>query len=280
MPINTFVTAYRDETVIQFEQSMSKFRMAAAGSYVGERVIQGDKAIILVGGSGGAEATTRGVNSLIPARKDSYTPTTVQMSEWHDLVENTKFDVFSSQGSLRDTAQKTTVAVINRKIDDVIIDALDTATLGASDTPTTATLDMFADAATTLAANDVDVEQENSVFAAVTPKTMRYLIQIPEFASSEYVDVKPVQGPIIRMRNWLGINFFMSTRLPGVGTSNETNFVWHRDSIGFADNREGLDIASGYDEKQALYWTRASMTMGAALLQNNGVVKVPHIGNA
>ena len=50
---------------------------------VTEAVIKGNQATFLVAGSGGATASTRGLNGLITARADSLTQTTATLVEWH-----------------------------------------------------------------------------------------------------------------------------------------------------------------------------------------------------
>jgi hypothetical protein len=51
---------------------------------VTETMIEGNQATFLVAGSGGATATTRGINGLIPARADSMTQPVASLTEWHD----------------------------------------------------------------------------------------------------------------------------------------------------------------------------------------------------
>lgn len=72
-------TQYRQEIVATFEEGMSWLRQTT----VTEAVIKGNQATFLVAGSGGATATTRGINGLIPARADDMTQTTATLVEWH-----------------------------------------------------------------------------------------------------------------------------------------------------------------------------------------------------
>ena len=68
--------------------------------------------------------------------------------------------------------------------------------------------------------------------------------------------------------------------LPGAGTSAEKCFLYHRNAIGHAANTAGLDSVVGYDQEQAYSYARASMDMGAKLLQNSGVCVINHDGSA
>jgi hypothetical protein len=71
---------YREQLVDTFEEGMSWLRQTT----VTETMIQGNQATFLVAGSGGATATTRGINGLIPARADSMTQPVATLTEWHD----------------------------------------------------------------------------------------------------------------------------------------------------------------------------------------------------
>ncbi|TIP69631.1 MAG: hypothetical protein E5X58_47675, partial [Mesorhizobium sp.] len=67
---------------------------------------------------------------------------------------------------------------------------------------------------------------------------------------------------------------------PGVGTSAEKCFLYHRSAIGHAADTENLESLVGYDEEQGYSWARASAFMGSKLLQNSGVVVINHDGSA
>ena len=70
---------YRSQLVDTFEEGMSWLRQTT----VTEAVIKGNQATFLVAGSGGATATTRGINGLIPARNDSMSQPVATLTEWH-----------------------------------------------------------------------------------------------------------------------------------------------------------------------------------------------------
>ena len=64
MATSAAITQYRTETIKGFEQNQSLLRSTVTT----ESVIKGNTATFLVADSGGANATTRGINGLIPAR--------------------------------------------------------------------------------------------------------------------------------------------------------------------------------------------------------------------
>lgn len=267
---------YRQEYIHGFEDRQSILRATT----VQEAQVKGNEAIFLVADSGSAEAQTRGVEGLIAARGDNNEQNTCTLAEWHDLVRKTNFNVFASQGDQRRIMANTTMAVVNRKIDDIIIGELDQAT-NDTGSAQVASLELWAYARTILGNNFVDLTDEDNLFALVSPAYDAYMMQVSEYASADYVEVKPFTGPARRFRRWGGFNWMVHPRLTGsVGAggdgSSEQCFFYHRNSIGCAVDTAGIDTAIGYDEEQAYSFCRVSIHMGAKQLQNAGMVMVKH----
>jgi hypothetical protein len=276
MADTAFQTQYRQELVAAFEEGMSWLRQTT----VTEAVIKGNQAVFLVGGSGNASAVTRGVNGLIPARADDLTQNTCTLTEWHDLVRKTRFNIFASQGDQRRLMQDTTRKVLNRRVDADVIAQLDTATtnLGAA---TTFSLSVAAKACTTLGENEVPVEEIDKMWAVATPAVRGYIMQLPEATKIDYVEMKMLVGPARRVMRWAGFNWIFHPNLTGVGTSSEKCYFYHQDAIGSAfDQGEGLNTAVGYDEEQDYSYARASSFTGAKLLQQTGIVQFLHDASA
>lgn len=275
MADTAFQIQYRQEFIAGFEQGQSYLRPTT----ITETVIKGNQATFLVADTNNAEPVTRGVNGLIPARADDLNQHTATLVEWHDKPRRTNFNIFASQGDGRRIMQEGTRKVMNRKIDQDIISQLSTATLTAG-SAATADLAVVMKALTILDLNDVETEDEDNLFFVATAAFRAYLMQIPEFASADYVEVKPLVGPAIRMRRWAGFNWIFHQGLPGKGTASETCFAYHRNAIGHAVNTGDMTVKAGYNDEDDYYWARTSIFMGSKLLQNSGVVKVLHNGSA
>lgn len=275
MADTAFQTQYRDEFIHGFEDRMSVLRTTV----ITEAQIKGNQAVFQVADSGSATAVTRGPNGMIPARADNLSQLTCTLAEWHDLVRKTAFNIFASQGDQRRIMQETTMAVINRKVDSDIIAQLDTAT---NDTGAAlkASLDLVTKANVILGNNFVPTEEEDNMFAVVTPAFMGYLEQVKEFASSQYVEIQVMNGPKRRFRRWNGVNWIKHARLTGTGTASEKCYMYHRNALGSAVDKAGLQSPVGYDEEQDYSWARASGNFGSKLLQNNGIVQMIHDGSA
>ena len=276
MTVDAAQRQYRQEFILGFEDRQSVLRSTT----VQEAVIKGNEAIVVVADSGSSTAQTRGVDGLIAARADSETQNTALLQEWHDLVRKTNFNIFASQGDQRRIMQQTTMDVVNRKIDDIVIAELDAMT-NDTGTAAVASLDMVVHARTILGNNFVDLSDEDNIFGLVSPAFDGYLMQVPEYASADYVEVKPFTGPARRFRRWMGVNWITHPRLTGsvgaggAGTSEQC-FMYHRNAVGCAVDRDGIDSPVGYDEEQAYSYARVSVHLGAKKFQNEGAVMMKH----
>lgn len=274
MAIEAAVVQYKKDFVPAFEQKMSLLKMTTTK----ESVINGNQATFLVAGSGGDTAVTRGTNGQIPYGNPTNNQNTATLVEKHAPYELTGFNVFASQGNQIQIMRNASIAVINRDIDLTLLAELANATqdFGSG----TATLQTVTGAQAILGNNDVDVEEEDNMFAVISPAFRGYLMQTTEFASGDYVEMKPFGGPARKMFRWMGINWIVSSRITGLGTASEICYMYHRNAIGYAVNVGEEKIAAGYDEKQDTSWSRASVYHGAKILQNNGIVKITHDGSA
>lgn len=268
------MTRYRDEYIAAFERRQSMLR----DTVTTESEVRGNTAVFLVAGSGGATATTRGVNGLIPARADDLTQNSCTLAEWHDLVRKTGFNIFASQGDQTRIMQETTMAVLNRKTDSLIITQLETTTVdtGAAQTMS---LSLAAYALAILGNNDAGGA---NVYGLISPSAFAYLMQTKEFASADYVNVKPFAATnqsIMSRFSWAGVEWIVHTGITGKATNAEKLFVWNKAAIGHGVDKSTLQTPVGRDEEQDYSWARASAYMGSKALQGTGIVQVNHDGS-
>ncbi len=273
MSDTAFQRKYRKEFIAGFEkrQALSRHTVTI------ETEIEGNEATFLVADSGGATAVTRGVNGDIPTRPDNLNQFTATLKEWHDVPERTNFNIYASQGEGRKIMQQTSMAVVNRKIDDDIHAALSTATVtwGAA---AAATLTLVTKAKTKLA-NAFATEDEP--YALITPAFHGYLMALPTFTSMDYINLKPFENVSkSKAFNWFGVNWVVDGGLPGAGTASASCFMHSKAAIGHACDMERITTLVGYDEKNDKSWARCSTYMGSKLLQNSGVVKMLHNDSA
>lgn len=273
MSNTAFQKQFRQEHIAGFEKGQSYLRMTTTS----ETVIKGNEATFLVADSGGATAVTRGVNGKIPSRHDNLAQPTVQLEEWHDKVVKTGFNIFASQGNQRQIMQETSRKVMNRKFDNQIHDQLDlaTTTWGAA---ATATLTLVTKAKTILRNNSAT---GGTLWAAISPAYHGYLMGLNEFTSADFVADKRFEGVAKDMAfSWFGVNWIVDEGLPGVGTADATCFMYNQAAIGHGANVADMETFVGYDEEDDYSFARCSCYCNAKLLQNSGVIKMPHNDSA
>lgn len=263
---------YRQELVKTFERRQAMFepRVTTDG------IASGSAYTFLINGSGGRTAVTRGVNGNIPPSANDDTQVTATMTEWHDKPQATRFNIFSGQAGAkrRGAMQEESIAVLNRKADDLVITALATGTqyAGLTAVPLTSAIALRA-VSVVLAANaQLSV---NDVTGALSAAAFTLLVQQQLISSRDYVEMGPLPG-LPTMIRWAGITWMVHTGLPGANTASERLFVFHRAAIGLARDRDAMNVSAGYNDENDYYYARSSMFMGAVLLQNAGVCSIRH----
>lgn len=283
MADTAFQTQYRAEFIAGFEQRQSLLRDTVTTEF---SRTQGNTVVFLVADSGGATAATRGVNGLIPARADNLTQNSCTLSEQHDLVRKTGFNVFASQGDQRRIMQETTMGTLNRKIDDQIITELNTGTVTVGSTSVVPTVDTIQNAQVKL--QNASVPWDSRVTLLAQPSLISYLEQAPEFSKATYVNMRPWAGgdenanwrDMPMAYRWKNMLIVTHPNLPGKATTAEKSFLFHQSAIGHAADTSTLNSAVGYNDEQDYSFARATMYMGAKLLQNSGVVVITGDGSA
>ncbi len=252
-----------------------------------EAVIKGNTAVFLVAGSGAATAVNRGTNGLIPARADDLTQNSVVLQEWHDLVRKTGFNIFASQGNQRAIMQMTSVAVLNRKTDSLIVGALDSGSIGIGTGGAGGTIPNVSFVMNGMVKlQNAGVPWDGNICLLCQPSFLAYLMQATEFASAEYIKAEPYNNEGATWRDkpraydWMGIMVISHPNLTGRGTSSESSYMYHKSSLGHAMDTSGLNTPVGYFEEQDYSWARATGFQGAKVLQNTGIVVLTHDGSA
>lgn len=272
MAESAFQIQYRQEFIAGFEQNQSLIR----DTVTTEAVIKGNQATFLVADSNDATPVTRGLNGLIPGRADNLTQNTATLVEWHDKPIKTGFNIFASQGDQRRIMQFTSMAVMNRKMDQDIITELNNNATQDTGAAQQASLSLVTYATTILGNNEVPMD--GNITGLITPAFHAYLLQTKEFASADYINNKPFTNTLTMFR-WAGVNFIVHPNLPGKATSAEKCFFYHKNAIGHAIDSGGLTSKVGYNDEHDYSWALCTVYMGPKLLQNSGVVVVNHDGS-
>lgn len=281
MSDSAFQTQFRQEFIRGFEQHKSLLRE----SVTTEVEVKGNVATFLVADSGGATAVTRGTDGLIPGRPDDLNQYSATLQEWHDLPKRTGFNLFASQGDGKRIMQETSMAVINRQIDTSILNVLATASTNTG-TARIASLRLCLIAMTTLGNNKVPFD--GNITAVISPGFLAYLHEVKEFSNALYRNRKPLDeadgggfwSDTPGYWDWMGVKWIVSPQIPGIGTNAEQCFMYHKWAVGHAAPAELIMTYADYNKEQDYSYCRTSAYMGAALLQNSGVVIMNHDASA
>jgi hypothetical protein len=274
MAVQAAITQFRQETVAQFEQKQTQLAMATTR----ESMKRGLSSVFLVSGSNGDGATTRGANGDIVFGGPQNSQVTVTLKEKHAAKELTGFDVFASQGDQAAGLRRMVTNIMHRDQDLVILAALSAATQDFG----TGTLDLTTvlGAVAILGNNQVPTEEVDNMFGIISPGARAYMMQMPEFANAQYVDVKPyANGASSRYKRWADVNWIVSPLVTGLGTASEILYVFHRAAVGYSANLDEAAVYADYETKHGRSWARAELYHEAAVLQNSGIIKITHDGS-
>ena len=274
MTESAFRTEYRESYIAAFEADTSTLRAVC----VQDATIRAQTAVFLVAGSNSAVASTRGINGQIAFGVVDNTQLSCTLVEKHGGFETTDFNIFASQGNQKKIMQDASRAVLSRDIDDTIVVQLDTATQDTA-TAREADMDLVEMCLTILGNNDVPIDDEDNIFAVITPAFRSFIRQTPEYTKGSYQDVKMLSGAIKKVWRAAGVNWITNTRLTGKGTSTEKCYFLHKNSMGHAANSKDMEVDVGYERKHKNSWTNASLYHNAKLLQNSGIVQALHDGS-
>ena len=269
------MTMYRSEYIAGFERGGSLLRNFVTTEYMK----QGASIVFLVADSGSATAVTRGSDGLYPARVNNNNQTTLTLVDKTDLPRMNNFDIFKSQGPQREIMFKTSQSVLGRSVDDQILTALDTGTLGTSSSGSADALGLFFHAMTILGSNNAGVVQKGDLTAVVSQGFYANMLKTKEFANIEHAEVKRLVNGIptpMTVDQLAGVNILVHNGISGVGTTAEKCFMFHKNAVGHAIDKESFAPEFGYNAEQNYSWVRCSAYMAASKLQNTGIVQMTH----
>ena len=126
---------------------------------------------------------------------------------------------------------------------------------------------LFLEAQAALEGRDVPTG-DAKIYCAVTPLVWAHLMTFKSFSNADYVDDQPWQKNL-KMRDWLGVNFFKTNRVPK--TENAVRcMMWHHDAVGLGIWKL-LRMEAGRLVDEACDIITAKIFAGAVVIQPDGV---------
>tara|TARA_R110000787_G_scaffold72733_4_gene162159 strand:- start:4668 stop:5549 length:882 start_codon:yes stop_codon:yes gene_type:complete len=271
------LVVYRNEIELAFNRR----KTLLFGSVSTQFQAKGHQAVFQVADADLTYAVKRGANGLIPSETFSQEQLTATMEIQFAKDTRTIEDAMGSQGDIVSTMVEAAAGKIARSIDKVITDTLDTATQTMFNANPLSTIGLNVFTSLKAQLTKARVPSDGSIYCVIQPSVEAQLYNLPSFASSLMVNTKPIPGADldwkdeIKMYNWLGINFIVLPDLPGQGTASETNYIYHKRSVGLAADVSGGSpiVSTGYNEENAYHFVNADFYMGAKVIQNTGIIK-------
>lgn len=261
-------TQYAKEWITAFQRGETYLKDSVAK----EMVSEGNSSAVFAVAGISSGMSSRGANGLIPTRNATDTQVTVTLKERHSLENQTKFNVFTSQGGkLRQAMQLRSRMDAVREIDDEIINSLQTATnQWNSGSAVALTFGVVSDIISDL----WEANAQEGVVCVWTPKQWAKIRSFSEFKSADFVDKKPLMGDAFRPVVWNNATHFIHTGLPGMGTSTAKGYAFSKAAVGHALANNSADVGSGYNEEHAYSWDRATIYHASVVLQQAGLIEI------
>jgi len=235
---------------------------------------------------GKGTATTKARHGVITPMNQTHDSPAATMADFYagDWVD--KLDEAKINHDERMAIAQGGAWALGRKVDDQIITALNgttqtqaAVTVTNSGTIKGTVLDWVA------ALFENDVPNDGQVYGLITPKLHQMLSTVNEYASADFVDMKPhVQGvPIRRFRSWNGVLWTAHTGLPNAKAASCTGYLYHKSAIGYGTGAVDANAAQTggnvitaditWHGDRAAHFVNHWMSGGAVLIDDSGVIE-------
>jgi hypothetical protein len=221
---------------------------------------------------GTVEAGTKGRHAMLPVKTSEFSAVEVKLEdyyvgEWIDRLDELKTNIDERQVLANAGAFS-----LGRKTDEIIIqNGLIPSGTVVGDGSTGLTKSKVLAAFETLGGNNVPDDGQR--FAVIGWRQWSDLLDLPEFASAEFVgdDLLPWRGTQAKM--WLGTMWIPHSGLP-LKDGVRTCFWYHKSAVGHAIGQEVTSDITWHGDRAA-HFVASSMSQGAGLIDEAGVVKLP-----
>lgn len=233
--------------------------------------VKGASAIFQKVGKG--TASTKSTHGMVPVMNltHSNVECTLQdfyAGDWVDRLQELKINIPERQVIAAAGAN-----ALGRKTDELIIDALKTATTHTIiDSNTGLTKAKVLDAFETFGENDVPDDAQR--FAVIGWKQWSDLLAIDEFSSADYVGAANLPySTITQAKMWLGTVWIPHSGLPIDGNDIRSCFFYHKTAIGHASGSDVQTDISWHGDRAA-HFVNNMMSQGTALIDAGGVITI------
>lgn len=262
-----FIKQFEREVHEAYQRQGSKLRNAVRSI----NNVNGASAVFQKVGKG--TASTKSTHGMVPVMNlaHSNVECTLQdfyAGDWVDRLQELRVNIPERQVIASAGAN-----ALGRKTDELIIDALKTASLNVIvDSNVGLTKAKVMSAFETFGAKDIP--DDGGRFAAIGWKQWTELLAIPEFSSADYIGSTNLPyTKFTQAKSWLGTIWIPMTGLPIDGNDIRSCFFFHKTAIGHASGSDVQTDISWHGDRAA-HFVNNMMSQGAALIDAEGVVTI------
>lgn len=215
-------------------------------------------------------ASTKSRHGIVPVMNLNHTPVECTLQDYYagDWVDS--LDELKTNVDERRVVASAGAYALGRKTDELIINAMNSATQYVGDYSTGLTKALIMAALEKLNSNDVP--DDGRRFAVVGVHQWNELLALDEFVSADYVGGSTPLVDGCESRKWLGVNWILCNSLP-LSSDDRDCFMYHASSIGHACGQEVKTDITWHGERAA-HFISNSMSQGAVLIDNEGIVRI------
>ena len=215
-------------------------------------------------------ASTKSRHGIVPVMNLNHTPVECILQDYYagDWVDS--LDELKTNVDERRVVASAGAYALGSKTDELIINAMNSATQYVGDYSTGLTKALIMAALEKLNSNDVP--DDGRRFAVVGVHQWNELLAMDEFVSADYVGNATPLVDGCESRKWLGVNWILCNSLP-LTSDDRDCFIYHASSIGHACGQEVKTDITWHGERAA-HFISNSMSQGAVLIDNEGIVRI------
>ena len=262
-----FIKQFEREVHEAFQRQGSKLRNTVRTI----NNVKGASAVFQKVGKG--TASTKSTHGMVPVMNLNHTSVECVLQDyyagdWVDRLQELKINIPERQVIASAGAN-----ALGRKTDDMIIDALKTASTNViADGNVGLTKAKILSAFETF--GKTDVPDDGSRFAVIGWKQWTELLAIPEFSSADYVGAANLPySNVTQAKLWLGTVWMPHSALPIDGNDIRSCYFYHKTAVGHASGSDVQTDISWHGDR-ASHFVNNMMSQGAVLIDSGGVVTI------
>ena len=258
-----FIKQFEAEVHLAYQRMGSKLRntVRTAGN------VRGNQVRFQKIGSGSANTKSR--NGKVTPMELAHTTVDVTLADWYAPEYIDKLDELKTNINERQAGATSAAAALGRKTDEIIYTAMDSGANSTQIHDTSSALERADVLSLFETMGAADVPEDGQRFVAMNPKGFADLFTITEFSSADYVGEAqlPYAGGMTA-KNWLSFMWFSTSAV----TAGK-NIAYHSSAVGLGI---GADVTTeiNYVPENVSHLTTSMMSMGAAVIDDNGVYEV------